>query len=537
MVPSTDTLLIGASLRLDDVARAAEGAVRLALAPEARERVARCREALEAAVAGGGRFYGINTGFADNRVRPIPKEALRDLQRNLIRSHAAGVGAPYAPEVVRAAMAIRVHNLAQGYSGVRPSLVDALIALFNAGIVPAVPEFGSVGASGDLAPLSHLALVLLGEGRVLGQGGQPVPAGPALAAAGLGAVELETKEGLALCNGTAFIAGLGVLAVALGERLADTADLLAAVQLEAMLGVPDAFLPEVHRLRPHPGVRLSAARIEAFTAGSGLMGTRAGDPQDDYCLRCAPQVHGAARQVLGAARAALEIEIGSVTDNPVILPDFQGTGAVRVVSAGHFHGEPLAVPVDGVKVGLAEIASIAERRIAKAVDGRSGRSYGLPNYLVAGDDVAGLRSGLMIAQYCAASLVNEARTLSHPHSVDSIPTGNDAEDHVSMGTSGARTARIVAERCADVLGVELVVACQALELRTRKAGASTLRPGPVAAAVLGAVREAGIAFLDRDEELAPRLARGGELVRSGALLRLPDVREAAARAAEIVVPS
>ncbi len=522
----SDELVLGEGLTLEEVMRASRGEVRLSWTDGAREKVSRCRTALHQAIQDGGVFYGINTGFADNRTRGIRAEDMAALQLNLIRSHAAGVGEWLPREIVRGALVIRAHGLSKGYSGVRPELVDALLALYNSGIVPAVPEFGSVGASGDLAPLSHLALVLLGEGEVLDDSGLPQPAAPALARHRLSPMTLEFKEGLALNNGTAFMASQGIWAVSQAERLADTADLLVALQLEAQWGVGDAFLKEVHRLRPHPEVRISAARIASFVRGSTLLGKREGDPQDDYCLRCAPQVHGTSRAAFLGARNALQVELESVTDNPVIFPDFDGTGGVRVVSAGHFHGEPLAQPLDGVKLALTELASISERRVAKVVHGGgTGRNHGLPNYLVAGDDEAGLRSGFMIAQYCAAALVNECKTLAHPHSADSIPTGNSAEDHVSMGANAARSARILAERVTEVLGIELVVACQALEMRRLPAFSRGGVPGKVAAAVLEEVRRS-VSFLRVDQPLSPLLKEGAEWVRSGRLLTLDPVKKA-----------
>src|SRR3954447_25368043 len=377
--------------------------------------------------------YGVSTGFGSLATTPIPVARREDLQRSLIRSHAAGVGPPVEREVVRAMMVLRARSLAFGYSGVRPEVAGAIVALLNAGITPVVPEHGSLGASGDLAPLAHCALALMGEGEVLSPEGGRGQAAAALQAAGLEPVTLRAKEGLALINGTDGILGMLALAISDLERLLRVADLTAAMSVEALMGADRAFAPDLIALRPHPGQASSAANMYRLLAGSAIVAShRYDDPrvQDAYSLRCAPQVNGAARDALENARRAAHAELASAIDNPMILPDG------RVESCGNFHGAPVGFACDFLAIAAAEVGAIAERRTDRLLDAT--RSQGLPPFLA---EDPGVGSGLMLAQYTQAAMVAENRRLASPASVDSMPTSAMQEDHVSLGWGAARQLR------------------------------------------------------------------------------------------------
>ena len=447
--------------------------------------------------------YGVSTGFGSLATTPIPAERRVDLQRSLIRSHAAGVGPPVEREVVRAMMVLRARSLAMGYSGVRPGVAEAIVAVLNAGITPLVPEHGSLGASGDLAPLAHCALALMGEGEVLEPDGAPAQAGAALQAAGLEPITLRAKEGLALINGTDGMLGMLALAVGDFERLLRVADLTAAMSVEALLGTDRAFADDLIALRPHPGQTASAANMHRLLEGSAIVAShRYDDPrvQDAYSLRCAPQVNGAARDTLEGARRVAHAELASAIDNPMILPDG------RVESCGNFHGAPLGFACDFLAVAAAEVGAIAERRTDRLLD--STRSHGLPPFLA---EDPGVGSGLMIAHYTQAAMVAANRGLATPASVDSMPTSAMQEDHVSMGWGAARKLRRSLDNLAGILGVELTVAARGLELRR------PLVPADATAAALACVRERVPGF-GADRWVSPELEAAKGLVRSGAVL-------------------
>jgi histidine ammonia-lyase len=447
--------------------------------------------------------YGVSTGFGSLATTPIPADRRVELQQSLIRSHAAGMGPPVEREVVRAMMVLRARSLAMGYSGARPEVAHAIVAMLNAGITPVVPEHGSLGASGDLAPLAHCALALMGEGEVLSADGVRGPAAQTLEAAGLEPIVLRAKEGLALINGTDGILGMLVLAIEDLERLLRMADVTAAMSVEALLGTDRAFAADLIALRPHPGQAASAANMHRLLDGSAVVAShRYDDPrvQDAYSLRCAPQVNGAARDVLEDARRAAHAELAAAIDNPMILPDG------RVESCGNFHGAPVGLACDFLAIAAAEVGAIAERRTDRLLD--ASRSQGLPPFLA---DDPGVGSGLMIGQYTQAAMVAENRRLAAPASVDSLPTSAMQEDHVSMGWSAARKLRSALENLTGILAVELVVAARGLELR------APIQPAAATAAALAAVRQQVPGF-GVDRWLAPELEAAKGLVRSGAVL-------------------
>ncbi len=494
----------GRSLRLEDVETVARGPVRVELAPDALARVERARALVDRIVDEHRVVYGITTGFGALAEVVIPADRIRELQANLIRSHAAGVGAPYAVEEARAITLLRANVLALGHSGVRPVVIHRLLDLLNAGVTPVIPERGSVGASGDLAPLSHLALVLLGEGEAW-VAGERLSGAEALQRARLEPLVLEAKEGLALNNGTQVHTAVGILALLAAERALDTADVAGALSLEALRGTPDAFAPQIQAVRPHAGQATSAARLRDLLADSEIREShRENDPrvQDAYSLRCMPQVHGAARNGLAYVRSVLEIEANSATDNPLIFPD-DGL----VISGGNFHGQPVAQVLDVLAMVCADVAAISERRIARLVDPALS---GLPAFLV---QDAGVNSGLMMAQIVAAALVSEIRLRAHPASVDSVPTDNNKEDHVSMGVAAALKAREAVRLLETVLALELITAAQGLEFL------KPLRPGRRVEQAYERVRSV-VAPLERDRVLAPDIAAVEALVREGVFARV-----------------
>ena len=450
--------------------------------------------------------YGVSTGFGALATTHIPPGRRAALQRSLVRSHAAGAGPGVEPEVVRAMMLLRLRTLASGRTGVRPETAGALAALLNAGLVPVVPEHGSLGCSGDLAPLAAVALALTGEGEVIAthQGGQAVAAGLAMGEYGIRPVELAEKEGLALINGTDGMLGNLVLALHDLAGLLDTADLTAAMSTEALLGTDRAFAADLQALRPHEGQRVSAARMHALLAGSAIMAShRTPDctrVQDAYSLRCAPQVHGAARDTAAHAVAVVDVELASTVDNPVVLPDG------RVESNGNFHGAPLGYVADFLAIAAADVAAMAERRTDRLLD--PARSHGLPPFLA---DDPGVDSGHMIAHYTQAAVVAELKRLAVPASVDTIPTSAMQEDHVSMGWAAARKLRRSPRFLATVLAVEAAAAARALQLR------APLAPAPATGAAVDALRAAGVPGPGPDRHLAPELAAAEHAVRAGLL--------------------
>jgi histidine ammonia-lyase len=485
-------VLDGSPLSVEQVVAVARGGAEVEVGEAARERMAVSRAVVEDLGARGEVVYGVTTGFGALADRAIEPDLRATLQTAVVRSHAAGMGPPLDAEVVRGMLLLRARTLCAGYSGVRPLLVQRIVALLNSGLVPHVPESGSLGASGDLAPLAHAALCVLGEGWLLGVGGRPEPAAPALAAVGLGSLGLEAKEGLALINGTDAMTAALVLAVADIEPLLTAADCACAMTVEALLGTDRAYDAEVVRLRPAPGQQAAAANLRRLLAESPLVAFHRVSHhavQDAYSLRCAPQVHGAARDLCATARATVERELAAVVDNPLVL-----VGRGEVVSSGNFHGQALAYAADMLAWLCADLAAISERRVDRLLD--PARSRGLPAFL---SPDPGVNSGLMIAQYTAAGCVTALRAAAAPVATQTVPVSAGQEDHVAMGwTAALRTRRSVAD-LRRVLAVEMVAAAQALELRR------PLRAGPATTALVTALRR-HVPHLDVDRPLAGDLA-------------------------------
>ncbi len=524
----------GRTLTLEQVEAVTRDRVAVGLAEEAAERVRMSRALLEGLIEGDAPVYGVNTGFGRLADVRIPRDEQRALQRNMVRSHAAGVGRPLPAEEVRAIMLLRANTLARGQSGCRLVVVERLLDLLNRRVHPIVPEIGSVGASGDLVPLAHIALALTGEGRVEVDGREG-EAAELLAGAGIAPLELLEKEALALLNGTQATTGIGVLALRRFARALDTADVAGAMSLEGLRGTPDPFRPEIHAARPHPGQVESARRLWALLEGSEIREShRTDDPrvQDPYSLRCMPQVHGAAREACAYAHRILTTEVNSTTDNPLVLSadsgaESAGTGApmgggadrgakdatpprlAEVLSGGNFHAQVVAQCLDLVAIAAADLASISERRIDRMLNPDLS---GLPAFLT---PKPGTRSGLMVAQVTAADALSEMRVLAHPASVDSVPTCASQEDHVSMGMAAARKVRRTIELLETVLAVELLCAAQAVEFHR------PLRAGTGVERALRTVR-ARVRRLDRDRVLSGDIASLSDLVGEGAVAH-PDL--------------
>lgn len=494
--------LHGPGVTIADVIDVARHREAVELTPDSIERMAASRAIVER-LADGPPRYGISTGFGALATVSIPPARRRALQVALVRSHAAGMGDPVEEEVVRAMLFLRARTLALGRSGARPLVAQAMIDLLNAGIAPIVPEFGSLGASGDLAPLAHGALALLGEGEVM-HGGQRRPAAAALAEAGLEPIELAEKEGLAVTNGTDAILGMLCLAIADIDLLVSHADMIAAMTVEGLLGTAAPFAPDLQALRPHPGQAVSARNLRVMLAGSPIVASHDHDDdvrvQDAYSLRCTPAVHGAARDTLEHCRSVAEHELAAAIDNPMVLPDG------RVESCGNFHGAPLGFAADFLAIAMAEVGAIAERRMDRMLD--QTRSHGLPPFLA---QEPGVDSGMMIGHYTAAALASENKRLAAPASVDSLPTSGMQEDHVSMAWHAARKLRKVVDNVRRILAVELVCAGRAIELR------APLQPAPATAAVIAALRHE-IDGTGTDRFVAPELARAEALLRSTVLV-------------------
>ncbi|KIF76410.1 histidine ammonia-lyase [Streptomyces sp. 150FB] len=500
------TVVVGTSgTTAEDVVAVARGHARVELSADALAALAAAREIVEALAAKPEPVYGVSTGFGALASRHIGPDLRAQLQRNIVRSHAAGMGPHVERDVVRALMFLRLKTVASGRTGVRPEVARTMADVLNAGITPVVHEFGSLGCSGDLAPLSHCVLTLMGEGDAEGPDGVVRPAGELLAAHGITPVELREKEGLALLNGTDGMLGMLVMALADLRRLYTSADITAALTMEALLGTDKVLAPELHAIRPHPGQAASADNMLRVLAGSGLIGHFQEDEaprvQDAYSVRCAPQVAGAGRDTLAYARLVADRELAAAVDNPVVLPDG------RVESNGNFHGAPVAYVLDFLAIAAADLGSIAERRTDRLLD--KNRSHGLPPFLA---DDAGVDSGLMIAQYTQAALVSEMKRLAVPASVDSIPSSAMQEDHVSMGWSAARKLRTAVDNLTRIVAVELYAATRAIELRTG------LIPAPASAAAIGALRAAGVEGPGPDRFLAPDLAGADAFVRQGELV-------------------
>ncbi|ATE57150.1 MULTISPECIES: histidine ammonia-lyase [Actinosynnema] len=490
------------ALTRDEVAAVARGSAAVRLTGEAREAVAAARAHIERLASAERPTYGVSTGFGALAVRHIPPDRRAALQQALVRSHAAGAGPEVEREVVRALVLLRLRTLASGHTGVRPETVETMAAMLNAGITPVVHEFGSLGCSGDLAPLSAAALALTGEGMVRDAGNDLVPAADALAAAGIAPLRLAEKEGLALINGTDGMLGMLVLAIHDLRHLLDVADLTAAMSVEALLGTDRVFAADLHALRPHPGQGRSAQRMAEILSGSEIVASHRGPDcnrvQDAYSLRCSPQVHGAARDTVAHAETVADRELASAVDNPVVLADG------RVESNGNFHGAPIAYVLDFLAIPVADVASIAERRTDRMLD--VNRSHGLPPFLA---DDPGVDSGHMIAQYTQAAIVSELKRLAVPASVDSIPSSAMQEDHVSMGWSAARKLRKAVDGLRTVLAIEYLTAARALDLR------APLKPAPATAAAVARLREV-VPGPGPDRHLAPEIAAAEAIIRNGA---------------------
>ena len=492
--------LDGRALSLEQIASVALDGGSVAIASDAYRRMEASRAVVEGVVSRGETAYGINTGFgklSDVRIGPDQLEAL---QRNLVRSHACGIGEPLPEDEVRAMLLLRANVLAKGLSGVRPVVAETLVAMLNRSVHPLIPARGSVGASGDLAPLAHLALTLIGEGEAHHRG-QRMSSSRALELAEIAPLTLAAKEGLALLNGTQAMAGMGGLALARALRVVELFDLAGAMSLEALRGTPAAFDARIHEARPHAGQIAAAAHLRGLLEDSEIREShRHGDPrvQDAYCLRCMPQVHGAARGALSHVREVIEVETGSATDNPLIF-----AGDNEILSGGNFHGAPLALALDYAAIALTDLMSISERRIDRLIN--PDINEGLPAFL---SPDAGVSSGLMIAHVAAAALLNEAKVLSHPSSVDSVPTSGGKEDHVSMGMTGALKLRQVVSNAEHVLAIELMSAAQGLEYRL------PLKPAHEVGRAAGRVREF-VAPLKEDRVLAGEMERLARAVRVG----------------------
>ena len=501
-------VLDGETLTIDTLVQAAyDASVRIELSAEARARVDRARGVVDRWIAEGRVVYGLTTGFGEFANVVIPEADVHALQENLIISHAAGMGPLLPPEIVRAMMILRVNALAKGHSGVRSSTLDALIAMINANIIPVVPSQGSVGSSGDLAPLSHLALALIGRGECVVEGAR-MPSADVLRAHGITPVVLEAKEGLALINGTQMMCAFGAIALHRAMNLAAHADIIGALSCDALRGTDNAFDPRLHATRPHPGQIQSAANLRALMQDSAIREShRTNDTkvQDAYSLRCMPQVHGATRDTLAFAKGVIEREMNAVTDNPLIFPDDD-----IHVEGGNFHGQPLALVLDYLAIAVAELANISERRTERMVNHALG---GLPRFLT---PKGGLHSGMMIAQYTAAALVSENKIHAHPASVDSIPTSANQEDHNSMGSIAARKLWTVVTNVENVLGIELLCAAQGIDLLRPLTSSAPLER------VVAHVREV-VPFATEDRVLYHDMEATRAIVASGHLRTLVDL--------------
>ena len=493
----------------EDLINVARHGAAVALTDEALAAIDHARGVVEKLAAAETPTYGVSTGFGALATRHIPTEMRAQLQRSLVRSHAAGSGPEVEREVVRALMLLRLSTLATGHTGVRRETALLMAGLLSHGITPVVREYGSLGCSGDLAPLSHCALALMGEGEVRDAAGTLMPAADALAAAGLEPVELVAKEGLALINGTDGMLGMLVMAITDLRMLLRTADVAAAMSVEAQLGTDRVFAPELQAIRPHPGQALSAANLTALMAGSAVVASHRTGPgntvecnkvQDAYSLRCSPQVHGAARDTVEHAALVAGRELASAIDNPVVLGD-------TVESNGNFHGAPVAYVLDFLAIVAADVASISERRTDRFLD--KARNHGLPPFLA---DDPGVDSGHMIAQYTQAAIVSELKRLAVPASVDSIPSSAMQEDHVSMGWNAARKLRTAVDGLSRVIAVEVLTAARALDLR------APLTPSPATGAVVALLRGSGIDGPGPDRHLSPEIEAAVGLVQSGAVL-------------------
>jgi histidine ammonia-lyase len=488
-------------MSLEDLVAIARNAFRVGLARESEERLASTRRLVEQWVEQGRTVYGVTTGFGALSDVSISREKTKQLQKNILMSHAAGVGNTLDDETIRAVMALRIKDLARGHSGIRLETVRQLIEFLNRGVYPVVPEQGSVGASGDLAPLAHLSLVLIGQGEAVYKG-KRMPGLEALKACGLEPIELEAGEGLALVNGTQMMTAIGGLSVYDSLRLSKMTDIAAAMSLEVLMGARTEFDPRIHQVRPHAGQIATAANMERITRNSEIISSHkdCSRVQDAYTLRCSPQVHGASKDAIGYALKVIETEMNSSTNNPLIFSDSE-----EFLLGGNFHGQPVALAMDFLAIGLSELGNISERRVERLVNPQLS---GLPAFLVRD---GGLNSGFMLAQYTAAALVSENKVLSHPASVDSIPTSASKEDHVSMGSISARKCRQVLRNTENVIAVEFLCAAQAMDLFTN------LKPGEGTQVAYRVIRDA-VSHLDKDRVLSKDIETVVHLMRSGMIL-------------------
>ena len=488
------TINVGETITLGDVADFFNNDLQIKFTKSCKTKMQKSRDVIKKVLKKGDPVYGVNTGFGRLAKTKIPESKLAELQRNLILSHACGVGEPLSPDIVRLMMLLRAHNLAHGFSGVRPVVVERLLDLIKHDITPVIPSKGSVGASGDLAPLAHLALVLIGEGQAWYED-EEVSGIEALERAGLAPLELEAKEGLALINGTQAMTACAALAVIWGFSLSNIADLCAALTVEGDRASDKPFSAKIQELRPHPGQIKSAQNLRAFLEGSKNISShrKCNRVQDPYCIRCVPQVHGAAKDILEFAGRVVEREINAVTDNPIVFEN-------EIISGGNFHGEPIAMAMDALANAFSELSSISERRIYLLT---APLGEELPYSFLTPDP--GINSGFMIPHVTAASLVSENKMLCHPACVDSIPTSGGQEDHVSMGTISARRTLQVAENLEIVVGIELIAAAQAIDLQTPK---KSLGKGTKAAYKL--IRK-HVPFIEKDVEMKPLLDAGRAL--------------------------
>lgn len=505
-----EVLIDGETLTIDDVVKVARENAKVVIPEKVKEKVKKSREVLEKLVKEKQIIYGVNTGFGALSNKTIPNEETRKLQTNLIRSHSTGVGKNLKTEIVRALMLLRANTLAKGYSGIRLETLETIVEMLNKQVHPIIPAKGSVGASGDLAPLSHMSLVLIGEGKAEYQG-REMSGKEAMEKANIKPVQLEFKEGIALNNGTQLMTAMAALTVYDAENLIKTAEIAAALSLEALLGVSDAFHEKIHQVRPHIGQAITAKNIREMTSGSQLIQTgkeavkKLQRPHDPYSLRCTPQILGAARDAIAYAKKVVEVEINSATDNPLIFPE------ELCLSGGNFHGQPISLAMDILGIALTIVGNLSERRTARLLDEKL--NNGLPAFLIPPQAKTGLNSGLMTLQYTAAALASENKVLAHPACVDTIPTSANFEDFVSMGPAAAQKAMQILENTEYIIATELLCATQAIEYRgPEKLGKETKKAHTTIRKTVPTLKEDRV--LSEDIEKIKNLIKNGKLAKA-----------------------